>query len=83
MIYVQQWLGWITNVTEGFGLAVKLHTNNTYSPLLSYLIIGATITKRNGASIPLLMNSTINQLHIQQENYYYKPTADQCSSFTN
>ena len=76
MIYVQQWLGWITNVTEGLGSGVKLHTNNTYSPLLSYLIIGATITKRNGANIPLLLNSTIYQLHIQQEYCYYKPTAN-------
>ena len=36
---------------KGWGAADKSHTNNKYIPLLSYLIIGATITKRNGASI--------------------------------
>ena len=61
---------------KGWGVADKSHTNTTYIPLLSYLIIGATTTKRNGANIPLLLNSTINQLHIEQEYCYYKPTAN-------
>ena len=73
----------------------RLHTNNTRFSFFSYLIIGATISNNDGGyeyeyelvlsndkyQLLLLLNATLNKLHIQEDYCHYMRPVNLVAAF--